>query len=314
MSNQAQEVPVASLTQVAVEYDRGDAGFVQDIIAPVVEVNSDIFKYTVWGREDLKNVDRTERAIGAPANEVSPLTKTYVDGLIQAKALKDFLEDEVAKSSVNPQRLRNRKVQGIVRKLKVACEANLKALLDASTNTASTTARWDTGATTSIEADIDTAKLAMINSLGLPPTHMIVSQQVANAIRRNATIRTLSLYNSNAPEQLRTGNIPDTLFGLRVIVPGAVQDTALPGAAASISQVWAGETVYFLYVDPSAGAGDTATALLRFRNAGDAQPYATMTWRDADASSKKDWFSSEIRQTEKLVTPEAVYTLTDALA
>lgn len=309
--NQFDELPNPELTQVAVDYDRQPAAFLTDLIAPVVEVNSDSFQYTVWGREDLKNNDRVLRAIGAPANEASPMTKSYVTGTIEANALKDWIADETLRSSRNPQLTKNKMVGSIVGKLKRGVEARVKALLDASTNTAAITNHWDTAATTTIEADIAAAKKAMRLKLGLSPNTMVLGQTVAEAVMRNATVRELIKYNPNG--LLANGQIPTTLFGLKVLTPNLIQDNALPGAAAAIADLWDGETVYFLYIDP-AGAGTTMTALLRFRNAGDAQPFATSEWRDPDQSAKKTWYGTEVRETEKVATPEAIYTLTDALA
>lgn len=310
-SNQFNELPNPELTQVAIDYDRQPESFITDMIAPLITVNSDSFQYPIWGREALKNVDRVERAIGAPANEVSPMSKSFVSGTIEANALKDWVADETLRSAQNPQLTKNKMVGSIVGKLKRGVEARVKALLDASTNTAATSARWDTAGTTTIEADIATAKRAMRLSLGLNPNVMIIGQTVAEAVMRNATIRDLIKYNPN--DLLSNGQIPTTLFGLKVITPNLIQDGALPGAAAALADLWDVETVYFLYVDP-AGAGTTMTAILRFRNAGDAQPFATAEWRDADKSRKVTWFGTEVRETEKVATPEAIYTLTNALA
>lgn len=310
-ANQFNELPSPELTRVAVDYDARPQAFLMDLIAPVIPVNRDSFRYTKWGREGIKNIDRTLRAIGAPANEASPLTKSYIDGFIEANALKDWIADETLSSSVNPTKTKNKMVGSIVGKLKRGQEAAVKALLDATANTAAIVGKWDTPATTTIESDIKAAKRAMRLSLGLNPTHMIVGTTVADAIIGNATIRELIKYNPN--DLLQNGSIPGTLFGLKVLTPYLVQDNALPGAAAALADLWDGETVYFLFVDPSGGE-ETMTAVARFRNSGDAQPYATSEWRDPDVSTKRSWFGTEVRETPKTLTAEAIYKLTDALA
>jgi len=301
--------PNPELTQVAVDYDKTIQGFVSDQIAPVTPVTLDLFKYGKWGRESLKDIDRTSRAIGSPANNASKLTVSYIQDQVERFALKDSIPDEILSNSPTPTLYKSKRVQSIVRKLKLGVEQKVRTLLDAGSGTAVSSGAWDVAATTSIEKDIDIAKEAMRKALGVGPTHMVINKPTANAIRQNATIRELVKYTGGL-EWLRTGELPSELFGLQVIVPGAQSDTAAPGAAsAAIADVWSAKTAYFLFVDPESGS-DTVTALMQFRNTVSQQAFAVKEWRDPDQSANLNWFSSEVCQKVINVTPEAIYNIT----
>lgn len=307
-------LPIPELTNVAVDYDRRDEGFIVDSIAPVVPVTKDSFKYAKWGREGIKSIDQTARAIGAGANKASKISKTYITGTVLRYALKDDLADEILRQDPNPELLKKKKTEALARKLKIDREVRVKALLDATTNTAAVTNKWEQAATTTIEADIDTAREAFFLNSGVEPNWIIIPKLVANAIRRNTTIRQLIQYQPN--DLLRTGQLPAPLLDMNVLIPGGISDTAAPGAAtAAIGRLWGGKTCYLLFVDPESVA-DTLTAVLQFRETGGPDgvvPFGIKSWRDPDQSANVSWYSTELAQTEINVTPEAVYTLTGCI-
>jgi hypothetical protein len=310
--------PVPELTQVAIDYDKVDQGFVADRIAPVIPVNKDSFLYTKWGRESLKDIDRTERAIGVGANEVSKISLTYPTGKVVRQALKDKIADEILNTVANGALYKAKRVKSIVRKLKVGVEVRVKALLDAAAATSAAGAgtgsggAWDT-VTNFVEKDFDFVKQAMRITLGVEPNTVIFNKYVANAIRQNTTVRDMVKF-TGGMDWLRTGELPKEFLGLNVILPGVLRDGAAPGAAAAvIADIWNTKSAYFLYLDPESSV-DTMTALLQFRNTVESVPYAIKEWRDPDQSANLTWFSSEVAQTELNVTPEALYTLTAVIS
>lgn len=308
--NPANVLAQPELTAVAVDYAGLPDGFVADQIAPVVEVSQDTFKYAVWNRADILNIDRTARAIGMPANTATPPKMSFVDGTVGRHALKDSIPDEILSSARNPTQVKNKRVKSIVRKLRVGIDISVKALLDASTNTDTPGVKWDAAANVVIEKNLDAYKKAMRDKLGVNPNTIIIPQDVVDVIRRDSTIRELIKYNPN--DLLKSGTLPAPLFGMNVIIPGAFIDSANPGAASSIGSIWAGETVYLLYVDRGS-LGDTMTAVAQFRNTATSAPFATKQWRDPDQSANLQWFSSEVAQTEKTLASEAIFKITDVL-
>lgn len=308
--NPASVLAQPELTAVAVDYAGLADGFVADDIAPIIEVSQDTFRYAKWGREDLLNVDRTLRAVGMPANTVTRPTMSFVDGVVNRQALKDSIPDEVLNASRNPQKVKNRRVKAIVRKLRVGIEANIKTLLDTGTHTATPAVKWDAATNVVIEKNLDAYKKIMRDLLGVNPNTVIIPQDVVDTIRRDPTIRELIKYNPN--DLLKSGALPAPLFGMNVIVPGAFYDSSNPGAASSIGNIWAGDTVYLLYVDKGS-LGDTITAVAQFRNTASSAPFATKTWRDPDQSANLQWFSTEVAQTELKLADEAIFKITDVL-
>lgn len=302
-------IPVDELTAVSIDYARASNDFVVDQVVVPYQVTRDTFKYEKWGREDLQNLDRQERAIGAPANEAGPISVSYIEASVTRYSLKDSVADEILKNSANPVKARNKRIQKIARQIKFGRESRLKALLDglSGTETAAASAIWDDASTSTIESDVDGVKEAMNAIIGTTPTHMIIPYRTANAIRRNGTIRELIKYNPN--DLLKSGMLPAPLFGMNVIIPGGLTDSARPGGTSSIGRIWDGTSVYFIYMDPNGGDG-TMTAFMDFWSSENGVPFGTMEWRDPDPTTHKTWFASELCDKIVNTTPEAAYLLT----
>ena len=117
-----------------------------------------------------------------------------------------------------------------------------------------------------------------------------------------------------ATSLLIDGEIPDTVFGLRVVIPGAIQNSANPGLAFSSARVWNTDTVYLLHVNPAISAdGETLTALSQVRYSEWDVPYAAYRWEETHKSQRVTWVSVDVHQTEETVCADAIYLLTDVL-
>jgi hypothetical protein len=114
---------------------------------------------------------------------------------------------------------------------------------------------------------------------------------------------------------LLDGDLPPTMFGLTLVTPGAIEDTANPAAAASIARVWASKNAVLLYVDMSAATDPTAmTALTRFNStASTGSPWAAFNWRDADPSAKTTWYRVETFD-DVIATSDCIYIISACIS
>jgi hypothetical protein len=310
MDNPATAIALPELTGVAVDAVAADEGFLNDRIVPVVRVRKSQFKYAKWRTDQLREIDRTERAIGHGANEATKIGRDYVAGSTRPQGLKIDIPDEILSDATDPEIFKAKQIQSLVRKVRIGIERHLKELLNAATQTNAAAAKWDVATNTTIETDVNLGKKTMRDKRGVNPNYIILGQTVAEAVLGNNRIRELVKYNPN--DLLARYTLPPTLFGMIPLSPGLLVDKANPGAAADIAPLWDDETVYLVYVDPNA-TSDTLTAILAFRNTEEGEPFAVETWRDPDKSSKKDWFSTEVSQEEITVANEAIYKITDTL-
>lgn len=310
MENPANAIAVPELLGVAIDAFAKSDGFLHETIVPVVKVKKSQFKYSKFRTDQLKEIDRTERAVGHGANEATKIGRDWVSGSTRPQALKIDIPDEILSDSPEPEMMKAMEIESLVRKLKIGIDRHVKDLLNAATQTAAAAAKWDVVTNTTIETDINLGKKTMRDKRGVNPNYIIIGQTVAEAVLGNNRIRELVKYNPN--DLLARYTLPPTLFGMIPLSPGLLVDKANPGAAADIGPLWDDESVYLVYVDPNA-TSNTLTAIVAFRNTENGEPFAVETWRDPDKSAKKDWFSTEVSQEEITVANEAIYRITDTL-
>ncbi len=304
--------PDPLLTGFTVQYGKGGP-FAADEIAPVVPVANSEYKFPTYRPSALSLHVQTEVAPGAAPNVFRSVKPVFTGGATTRHALDDFLTDEVKLAPVvGPLSRESSLAQTITHNLRLGIETRVKGLLDTMGGSVSPTVKWD-GTNPKIEKDIDGAKKAVLLACGAPATHIVIPPDVAIAAKQDPAIRDLRRYTD--PTLLVNGDLPPTLWGLKVVIPGALQNTAGAGQTQSIGQVWADDTVYLLHVNGSiAGNGEALTALAQMRWYAWGSTFAAYTWRDSHLSKKVTWVSVEVHQGEQAICPDAVYRLTDVLA
>lgn len=303
-------LPDPVLTRLAVEYGTGGP-FVADIIAPVAMVEKDLFKYRVWGREHSKLDVRSKRAPGAPAGRVT-FAGTFATGTVAYHSLKTDIPDEVRNNDPNGDSLGERAVKVLVNKLRLRAENAIATLVEAATNTRMAPGtKWDNSGT--IRKDILGARETFRRQAGVYPTHIVVPPIVMQVIKNDSQILDLLKYTNGG--LLANGRLP-TLEGMVVVDPGAILDTANPGAAVSIADVWDKDEVYYLFVDSAAGndlsSGQTALRQVRSMATG-GTPYSVRNWRDPDPTTNTEWFACECNQIELVITQDFILRQLDVL-
>jgi hypothetical protein len=288
--------PDPLLTAIAMEYGTG-GGFAAEQLVPRRSVSNYEFKYAIWDLGKYTSDDtETLRAPGDSANTDTDPAITWVTGMAKAHAKKKPITDEDRATAPNPAALERAKVQRMVWSLRRAKELRFRDLVNdtASIAHASPAVKWDAAANVVIEANIDAAKEAFLLQSGFEATHILIPPAVAKVFKRDSSVRALRKFTDD--RLLINGELPPVVFGLNVVVPGAVVNGSAAGVAPALARIWSADNVVLLYVDMSAASDPEAmTAIEEFGTDGapGGGSYPVETWRDPDLSAKTDWYSVE---------------------
>jgi len=305
--------PDPILTNFAVQYGTG-GGFVADRICPVVNVANPNFKVPTYKTGAIDDDITAKLGPRDGASEISRYAPSFAASSANRYALKAGITREVELAGANPLGSEQATTAEITGKLRLGVEKRIKTLLDnAGTAGSAPSVKWDaTSGTIIIEKAIDLAREAFLLKCGYEANVMLVPPDVAKAMKRDSTIRDLRKYTD--PSLIVNGDLPNTLWGLEVVIPGSLVNSANPGAAQSIARVWSADTVYLLHVNPSmAGNLNVMSAAAQFRWGQWGAPYAAYSWPDADPTVKVTWVGVELYQTEALCCTDAVYRIPDVL-
>ncbi len=308
--------PDPVLTEIVQEHGVG-GGFAQDEIMPTRTVARNDFKYMRWAMRDFIQGSQfdSRRAPGDTAKRAITPEGSWLTGTVHERTLKDALPDEIMANAANQADYEAAIVRKLTNALRLEIENELEAALTTTGGSivdATPSVKWDAASGVTIEKNIDAAKAAFVLACGFEPNVMILPPLVRDVVKRDATIRDLRKYTE--ADIVKDGALPDTLFGLKLVTPGAIEDTANPGASASISRVWNGDNVVLMYVDMSAATDPTAmTAVTRFTSAANTgSQWAAYNWRDPDPSAKTSWYRVETFD-DIIVTADCAYILSDVL-
>lgn len=314
------------LTNLARLYRPMDDGFAADEVCPRLPVVKESDLYPVFDkgpwfgagddidldllgdRTPVRRVDFSwsregylceERALGF---DISPRERANADTVLRL---------EMNKQRMTLGRLALLRERRVARILQDSSQAGGE--LDAAMDAASA-ARWDDAGTTfaNIRADIIAAKQRVRDRIGINPNVIVISLKVAEGLTATAFYTTAISWTVNTGERPNLTRftedvlLPDRLFGLRVIVAGALRDTAGEGGAFSSEEIW-GETARVAYVTPGPAIENPSVAYTF-----EAQPRATRRWQENDPVLDVFKLSNGVID-EKVVAPEACATITNLL-
>jgi hypothetical protein len=310
----ADVAPDPVLTEIAMEHGEG-GGYAQDSLLPSRGVPRKDYKYMKWDLGEFLQGSQydSRRAPGDAANKIKGPEGTWATGAVEERILADNLPDEITDNSANGVNYETAKVKKLTNALRLEVEIALEAELNNTTSHADATpsVKWDAASSVVIESNIDAAKEAFVAQCGFEPNYIVLPPAVHTVVKKDSAIRTLRKYTDD--NLLENGNLPSQLFGLQVVIPGAMEDTANPGQSASIARVWSSENAVLLYVDPSAATDPTAmTAVMRFFVDGDGSEYKAYTWRDPNPTAKTTWYAVETNDDIVAVT-DCIYIISSVL-
>jgi hypothetical protein len=304
-------VPLSNLARL---YRPDTAGFIADQVCPYIGVEFESNVYYVFDQgpffatdvDDLVGDREEPREV-----EYSHSTDQYT---CQRRELAWSVSDRERNNADSQLNLERNKQVGTLGRLLLKREARVALLARKTSNGggltsgAAATADWGTAGTTTIEADILTGREAVRQLIGIEPNTIVIPVAVAAKMNKNAQIRDWLKYNVFQPGinplSERFPLLPSVFFGMRVLVPNALQNTAVEGQTASYSDVWSTH-VRLLYVTPGP-ALETPSAMYTFR------AEDLVTRQERLGKPRVDWFAVGQTIVEKVVAPDAGYEIASA--
>ena len=253
-------------------------------LLPEFFVTKEADKYYTWtNRESLRRIN-TKRAMGDPSREVDvkPGNASFD---CQEYALSKILPDRLVAIADSATNLRMHTVAASQEWVERDLESDI--IFEVTQNgglTGSTpTVKWDaTSGTIVIEDNLDTAKQAIEDNAGAIANTIVFNTKVKDAVKTDSTLRDLIRYTitgTQGKELLISGELPPVMFGLRIEVAGAVENTANIGATSVISKVWPNSAI-IAFVDPAPSLESKTLGLTFTVKKGGNGAGTVKTWRD----------------------------------
>jgi len=292
-------------------------GFIADLVCPQIPVKkeSDVYYVFDQGPFFATDVDDLVPDRGKPRKvEFSHSTEQY---LCQKRELAWDVSDRERANADSQLNLERNKQTGTLGRLMLLREKRVAALLRKTTNSgslalgANAAVKWDGAAVTyaGIATDVFIGKEAMRQAIGAVPNVIVIPAAVVAGMHKSLLYQVLQYTYGDAQARRMIESelpvLPETMFGMRVVIGGAIYNSAKEGQTASYSDVW-GEAVRLLYVT-SAPSLEEPSAAYTLTN----RPLQTRQWRDEEA--EVDSFAVGWIIDEKVVAPNAGYEINDCL-
>ncbi len=300
----------AVLTNFSVGYHPG--GMVAEQVTGVMKVKKESDKYYVWDRPSAFKVSSSgTMSLRADGTEAKVIDFGLSTSTYQAEeyALATMVTDRQKENADDVLKLREAKVRRIKDLLMLEQEIRVATLMTTTANWASghnaePNPKWNESSPT-IEKDIDTGKEVVRKAIGFEPNTIVIPAAVAKWVKRDSTIRDLIKYTQN--DLLVNGDLPPTMFNMRVVIPGAIYTASTEGASSvTYSDVWS-DSVVLLYVPPTTDL-DSPNGVKIFR----AQDTMVRTWREE--KKKAEMIEVSVVQDEVITSSLSGYVLTNTLA
>lgn len=302
----------APLTNFSIGYH--PKGMVARQVFDVVPVVKESGEYFVWNRHDAARIPDTLRANGAESNTLSFNLDSNGTYRCHEYALKSKITDRDRANADSVLKLEQAKTMRLKDLIELDLEKRVATLLTTQGNFASTNRVQLSGTDQfnnasfvgSIESRIDTGKEAVRQqTLGLDPDTIIIPSAVAKVVKRDANIRELIKYTHQ--DLLVDGDLPPVLWGMKVVIPKAVNVTTRKGASTqTIADVWGKHIV--MTVSNGGGSIDVPTFGKLFQ----AGTEVVKTWRKDELSA--DFYEYSLNTDEIISSNVAGYLIEDCIA
>jgi hypothetical protein len=289
-------------------------GFAARRIMPILGVAKESGKFWKFGTEHLQTNIETKRADGDTAKRIAIAytTDNYVN---EEYALKALITDR-ERVDIDSQLGHEQNVTQTLREqIELGYELRVRDIVhDSSNYTLSNTTvpgvKWNAGPGTTIEKNIDDAKAVIEGNSGITPNTIVIPSLVARPMKRSDELRLLRKETDSS--LLINGDLPPVLFGLNVIIPGAIEDIAKFGATSSIQKVWATDKVWIGYVHGTPAPKIVTFGMTFQTNIVGKGADRVKKWRDEDRSG--DLLETAVVQSEQIIDEGCGYLYTDVLA
>jgi hypothetical protein len=291
-----------TLTNMVRAYKFEEQKFGGDIIAPPRTVRSKSGKWKTRGKEALNIYVSDIAGDKSQTNEIGWTvgeTTYYID----TRRLRILVtDDEIAERG--PVIPATEATILLLHAIKLRQEIRIRNLAEATTNSAAAGAVWPTGAT--VHTDVTAAKIAFRNACGLPATHVVLREDVADEMVTNSNAAVArgwapamlrDVFETSSNGQRILGQKP---WGLKPVLVNTMYNNAAPEAAATPTDVWINST-FLVRIDPSNRTSTWAV-----------QPQllapTIVRWRNDDPGGW--YYKCLMKRDEVEVTSEAIYEIT----
>ena len=281
-------------------YNYTDQIFAGPIVAVVKPVLSKIGRWKTRGKEAL-DVDVSDEATDkAPTNEIGLDVKesTYYT---HPKRLKGLVTDDEAED-FGQLAVETEMTLLLFHGINLRQEIRIFNLADGTTNEVTIATDWDTS--TTVPEDVATNKNAFELEAGMPPTHLVIGEHIANEIAANANLRGLLADRdfSSTLRLLSNGRqLPDPFMGMRLVIPNVMFNAAKRGQARTIQRVW-GDDAFMVRVD-------NATRSMTWAVQQEKLGPTVLRWRNNDPDGW--YFKVMMKRDQNVTTPESIRQLID---
>lgn len=289
-------------------------GLVARQVLDVVPVVKESGEYFIWNRHDAARLPNTLRADGAESNTINFDLDSSGTYRAHEYALKVKITDRQRANADSVLKLEQAKTMRAKDLVELGLESRVATLLTTAGNyatsnkvTLSGVDQWDNASFSgSIEERLDTAKEAIrTQSLGMDPDTIIIPSAVAKVMKRDANIRELIKYTHT--DLLVDGDLPPMLWGMKVVIPKAVNTTTRKGAATqTIADIWGKYVV--LTIANGGGTIDAPT----FGKIFQANTAVVKTWREEKLAA--DFYEYSMTTDEVITSNVAGYLISDCIA
>lgn len=314
-----------ALTDISIAYELDAGIFTAPVLAPVrtVDKRSDIYYKIAKGDVTRDYGNLPIRAIGATANEISQGFDTDSYTSIDY-AVRDFMPDKVVANADQALQLASSTTKFLTDVQELAMErrvvniafglggqaAQPQQTFASATSTGSGTIATATTAARYISQAVMTArKQIILTNNGKAPTHISMDLDTAQRIAQSPELAGQVIYKMGEEYVVDGGwkgknhGLPDQFEGLKVVVIGAVSNSAARGQTNSFSFLLS-STIGLHIVEPP--ALKTRNGQTIFRVGG----ISVRSYRDEPR--KGTWVEVEMDQTEKQTNSTGTYLLTSS--
>lgn len=323
-------VPLSNLARL---YRPLRDGFIADELCPRLPVQFESNSYYTWQQDDFFSVDVSDLVADRSAAREVDVTATTDTYQCVRRELAFTVSDRERNNADSQLRLEQVKQENTLSRLALLREMRVAALLRISSTTttingeiiaggldtsmtAAASPAFDSATTTwrDFSQQLVTGKQTMRLKIGVSPNMLVIPAVVAEGMSKS-----LIWSSSGGPLQTYTGGVdanayfaqqfpylPPTIGGMKVLVPGAIKNTAKEGQSASYADIW-GKNVILAYVTPGP-ALEIPSVAYTFQS----EPLQTRQARKD--IERLDWFGSGNTIVEKVVAPFAGYTITAAVS
>lgn len=310
------------LTQFSVGYH--PLGMIAEQVFPVVPVSNESDYYYFWDKGQAFRVERSDGKGSLRADGTRPklvnfgaTLKTYT---AEEFAMETRITDRERANADNALALEQSKVRRVQDLLYIDYEIRVSGALTAAATypaanvvTLSGTSQWNNASFSSqtgnqhsvIKANIEAGKEAIRKATGgLLPNAIVIPRAVAAVMYNDVGLADIVKY--TAPNLMVDDLLPQTLWGMRVLIPTVPFTTSAEGETPAMSDVW-GKNVILLYRDPNPGL-DALTLGLTLRQ----RPWQVKQYRDEQIDAT--FYRPGFVQAEQLVAADCGYLLQNVIA